>query len=68
MEQVESVDQVQLCRWHRFLSSPGMSAIGKKDFEVVMGKEKLIQDRIQERLKELGGMTPAISKEIGWEP
>ena len=67
MEQVESADQVQLCRWHRFLSSPGMGAIGKKDFAVVMEKEALVMVRIQERLKAAGGMTPAISKEIGWE-
>lgn len=66
MEQVEAADIVQLCRWTRFLPSPGLGAVGKVNFEVVLGVESAILHRIIERQSELGGMTPAISKAIGW--
>jgi len=76
MEEVEKADRVQLCRWHRFLKSPGMSAISpycvdgttaRNYFEETLEAEKIILDRIEERLKEAGGFTPEISKLIGWE-
>ena len=73
MEQVEGADIVQLCRWSRFLPSPGQNAIGKDEswfdnetFETLMQREAAVMNRILERQKELGGMTPEISKRIGW--
>jgi len=66
MEQVESADQMQLCRWHRFSRSPGAGAIGSPDFRQIMDREKPIMDRIVERVKEGGGFTPTISKALGW--
>jgi hypothetical protein len=68
MESVESADQLQLCRWYRFLPSPGADAIGGGDREVfnkLLSEEKPVMDRICERVKDGGGFTPAISKAIG---
>ena len=65
-EAVEAADHEQLCRWHRFLKSPGERAIGQDDFNDVLNNEAKIQDLIQLRLKAAGGFTPEISKRIGW--
>lgn len=69
MEQVNNADHEQICRWWRFLKSPGLSAINRNrnDFKEVLKREKVIMDRINERLKEFGGFTPEISKNIGWD-
>lgn len=67
--EIESADRVTLARWHRFLRSPGMSAIDNPDNEK---REKIRVDqtrkleRIIERFKSAGGMTSEISKQIGW--
>lgn len=53
MQQVEDADREQICRWYRFL--PGGVTV----------EQKPIMDRLCERLKELGGFTPAISKKFG---
>ena len=68
IEEVKNASHEQICRWHRFLPSPGSCAI-KKDrytFHKVLNREAIIMDKICERLKEFGGFTPEISKEIGW--
>ncbi len=65
LEEVEQADRVQICRWYRFLSSPGVGRIGEDDFEKALEREKKVMDRIVERSHELGGFTPAISKQIG---
>jgi len=69
LEEVEAADREQICRWYRFLPSPGMSAIEctVKVYEEVLERESKIMARIVERFGKLGGMTPAISKKIGWE-
>jgi hypothetical protein len=54
MAQVEDADHERLARWFRFLPSG--------DTE----EQLRVQDRIGERFKELGGMTPAMSKKIGF--
>lgn len=67
IEQVNSANHEQLCQWHRFLSSPGSWAIdsGREEFDEAMAKEVPVMSRIAERYKEMGGMTPEISKRIG---
>lgn len=54
IEQVENADHEQLGRWYRFLPCGDSLA------------QKKICDRIAERLKELGGMTPDLEKRIGY--
>lgn len=66
--EVEVASHEQLCRWYRFLPSPGASAIGTNNVQRVLDGERLVMGRIVERVKELGGFTPEISKELGWEP
>lgn len=65
-EQVESADREQMARWMRFLPSPGADFIGKPDFQEAMIREKAIMDLIVERFHQAGGMSPGISKKIGW--
>lgn len=67
MEEVDSADRVQLATWKRFLRSPGWNAVGQNDFEELLKHERPILDKICERFDELGGMTPTISKHIGWK-
>ncbi len=55
MAQVEAADREQLCRWHRFLSTP----------ETDEGIK--IINRIYDRWSEAGGFTPELSKKIGWD-
>jgi len=66
MQQIEEASQLELCKWYRFLPSPGSSATASPNFREVMDSQKPIMDRIVERVKEGGGFTPEISKEIGW--
>jgi hypothetical protein len=54
MKQVEDADHERLARWYRFLPSGDTR------------EQEKIQDRIAERFKELGGMTHAMSKKIGF--
>ena len=65
IEQVETADRYQLCKWYRFLHGPGAHAIGKANFSSICEAEAKIMDRIVERTNELGGFTPEISKALG---
>lgn len=53
---VAKADRITICRWYRFLPSP-------RDPE-----EVVVMDLILKRFGDLGGMTPEISKAIGWVP
>ena len=64
-KEAEGASRIQLAYWHRFLPSPGTSAIGKNNFEQKLSEEAEILNLIEKRFKELGGMTPGISKLIG---
>lgn len=69
MEEVEAADRYTLCRWYRFLPSPGWIAIGPSiaqspNFEEAVIREGKIMDRIVARHKELGGFSPEISKAL----
>jgi len=55
LEEVEEADHEQICRWCRFLPSPGMD------------NQEEIMNLICKRWKESGGFTPELSKKIGWE-
>ena len=66
MEMVEEADRMQLARCARFLDSPGMSAVRTDNFHEVLEEEAKIGRRIFERFTVMGGMTPEISKAIGW--
>lgn len=70
MEQVEAADHLQIAKWYRFLPSPGSHDIDKppEEFHKIVEAEKQIINRVSARLKELGGMTTTISKQIGWDP
>lgn len=54
LEDVEKANHEQLARWYRFLPSGDTK------------EQRKIQERISVRFKALGGMTPAISKKIGF--
>jgi hypothetical protein len=54
IEQVEKADVVEIARWHRFLSSPTNDS------------ETIILNKVCNRIRELGGVTPEVSKKIGW--
>lgn len=68
LAEVEQADRLQLGRWFRFCTSPGLDAIGKdrKEFNMVADREKAVLLRIIERFTELGGWDSVLSKEIGW--
>lgn len=66
LAEVDEADRIQLCRWWRFLPSPGESAIGTNEFHELLKSEGIIMDRITERFHEAGGFTPEISKRLGW--
>lgn len=70
---VEEAGKYQLAWWIRFLPSPGRGVIDQKHYDAVefheaLGREAKILNRICERFNELGGMTPELSKSIGWGP
>jgi hypothetical protein len=54
MEQVEKANHEQLGKWYRFLKTGDTP------------EQKKIMDRIEARFKKFGGMTPKISKAIGY--
>jgi len=66
MELVERASRVQLAQWSRHLPYPGSSAIGSDHFEEALERESKVLRRILERFEAMGGMTPEISKLIGW--
>ncbi len=66
IEQVKAADREQICRWYRFLPSPGESASGTPAFNQVLSEEATIMNAIVARCKEFGGFTPDISKKIGF--
>lgn len=57
LKEVEEADHFQICKWYRFLPSPGAGA-----FE----REQAILNKIDEKFRRAGGMTPEISKQLGW--
>lgn len=66
LEDVEKANHRQLCVWWRFLPSPGMGDAGKPTFDEALTREMAVMKRLEERYNAAGGMTPEISKSIGW--
>lgn len=64
LDQVEAADRLTLARWFRLLPSPRPRPIHVD--EAAYDCEAMVMNRIVERFKEAGGMTPGISKTIGW--
>ena len=54
MEQVEKADREQLARWYRSLPSGDTP------------EQRKIQNRLAERFQKMGGMTPELSRKIGF--
>ena len=54
LNEVMNADRITLCKWHRFLRYP------------ITEDELVIINIISGRFREFGGMTPEISKSIGW--
>lgn len=69
MEEVEAASPVQLLRWYRFLPSPGANHVDKElvEFLPLLDREQDVLVRISKRLEEAGGITSALSKEVGWD-
>lgn len=67
LKQVEKATHIQLARWYRFLPSPGFMWIESKKFEEKLNEETDVMNLIIKRLKDKGGITPEISKQIGWD-
>ena len=65
--EVRRANREQLARWYRFLPSPGSAAVGKPEFEETLAREAETMNLIIDRFYSLGGMSPSISKQIGWE-
>ena len=54
MAEVEAATRYQLLRWTRYLPSPD-------------DEHRPILERIMARQKETGGITPELSKKVGWD-
>lgn len=54
---IDKMSQIEMCKMVRF------SRVGHPCFDTTLP----LNERFQKRFKELGGMTPEISKLIGWE-
>ncbi|MFK5855404.1 MAG: hypothetical protein QM503_04675 [Bacteroidota bacterium] len=54
LEEVNAAERIDICIWWRALASP----VNKAQAEVNV--------RLAERFKEVGGFTPEISKQLGW--
>ena len=66
LEEVNSASHIDICKWWRFLPSPGINYIDSPNFEKILSNEVDIMNRIAERLKYFGGFTSKISKTISW--
>jgi hypothetical protein len=64
-QQVEHANLHQLVYWWRYLPGPGLEAVGQDNFNKLLEVEAKIMERIGERIKELGGITPSVSKAVG---
>jgi len=69
LEEVESADHEQICRWYRFLPSPGSKlsdSLPNEEFSKIIDEQSEIMNLICKKYKEGGGFNSALSKKIGW--
>lgn len=66
-EVANTTDKATLVKWWRFLPSPGTSSIDKPDFMVTLERELNVLKQINEKLTHMGGITPEVSKQVGWD-
>lgn len=75
LEEVNKASPYQLLKWYRFLPSPGWNyitgddALDDNNYGFIQDKieeEAVIMNEIGEQLKQAGGITPALSKQVGW--
>lgn len=69
IEQVKQAELYTICYWYRFLPYPAKSADGKnrEEFNRILAEEVDVMNLVCRRYKELGGITPEISKQLGWK-
>lgn len=68
LKEVNRASREEICRWWRFLPSPGTDHVNenREEFNKNLIEEVEIQKAISQRFKELGGFKSEISKKIGW--
>lgn len=68
LDEVNKASPYQLLKWHRFLPSPGCDWTERDSvvFYKKLEEETAIMNEINEQLKQAGGITPALSKQVGW--
>ena len=66
LEQIENADRIQIARWYRFLPSPGLAALGQKNFVAECNFEAGLMHLINHRFEAMGGMNSELSKAIAW--
>lgn len=71
-EEVLAADRIQICRWWRFLPSPGAVSqdngeLSEAEFRQILAQQQTIMNLIAKRFDEVGGFTPEISKLIGFK-
>lgn len=71
LKEVEAADHKQLATWHRFLPSPGANVAeedrGTAKYDRIQEHEIRVLAYLSARLQDLGGWSPELSKEIGFE-
>ena len=69
LEEVESADHEQICRWYRHLPSPGgkiPDSLSSEEFQAAIDKQVEIMNLICKKYKDGGGFNSTLSKKIGW--
>jgi hypothetical protein len=64
-DEVINADHTQLALWFRFLPYPGLNHVGRENFSTMWRHENDLLDLITDRLEQAGGITIAVSKQIG---
>jgi hypothetical protein len=70
LEEVAKAGLEQLVRWNRFLPSPGAELLKAVNLDSIkeVDRQRKVLESILRRISELGGITPEVSKKVGWEP
>jgi hypothetical protein len=69
LDEVKAANKRQLAIWYRFLPSPGDTVHHRNiNYPDILINQTEIMSAIHDRfIKEMGGFTPELSKDIGWE-